>query len=49
MPRSGSVCVRVCSIVTGSVNVAGTLKLYITEVTVRPSVGDSQFDTSLDR
>ncbi|KAM9512173.1 E3 ubiquitin-protein ligase E3D isoform 1-T1 [Salvelinus alpinus] len=38
-----------CTAGLGEAVAPGTLKLYITEVTVRPSVGDSQFDTSLDR
>ncbi|XP_014055769.1 E3 ubiquitin-protein ligase E3D isoform X1 [Salmo salar] len=47
--RRTLVSCKSCTAGLGEAVAPGTLKLYITEVTVRPSVGDSQFDTSLDR
>ncbi|XP_055759292.1 E3 ubiquitin-protein ligase E3D [Salvelinus fontinalis] len=47
--RRTLVSCKSCTAGLGEAVAPGTLKLYITEVTVRPSVGDGQFDTSLDR
>ncbi|CDQ93126.1 unnamed protein product, partial [Oncorhynchus mykiss] len=47
--RRTLVSCKSCTAGLGEAVAPGTLKVYITEVTVRPSVGDSQFDTSLDR
>ncbi|XP_036804551.1 E3 ubiquitin-protein ligase E3D-like [Oncorhynchus mykiss] len=47
--RRTLVSCKSCTAGLGEAVAPGTLKVYITEVTVRPSVGDRQFDTSLDR
>ncbi|XP_047213934.1 E3 ubiquitin-protein ligase E3D isoform X3 [Girardinichthys multiradiatus] len=38
-----------CSLVLGEAVAPGTLKLYITQVVVRPAVGDGKLDASLNR
>ncbi|XP_019896735.1 E3 ubiquitin-protein ligase E3D [Esox lucius] len=47
--RRKLVSCKSCSVGLGEAVAPDTLKLFITEVTVRPSAGDHQFDTSPDR
>ncbi|KAL0984668.1 hypothetical protein UPYG_G00144960 [Umbra pygmaea] len=47
--RRTLVSCKSCTAGLGEAVASGTLKLFITEVTVRPSFGDHQFDQSVDR